>query len=1443
MHFLHSAIVTPPWYVDPHTSAASLTSDAFAATCQLAQPRTRWRRKSHISDATWALVDRKKFLFKQLKALRRTLRFTFLQVCFMGWKQQRQSQEAFQCIITDLPKWLCLHDHAIATTQLQLRIASEDAKAAVTEEDSKFYQSIADQTNYIYTTECLTKLWKQLRALLPKHRNKTHQAKRDINDDLQGHFEQLEAGTPIAKEDLRSSCYARNQNEKEHQVSCQFLSLDELPTLVEVENLCLRQRPRKAPGPDCVPADLCRHGATALAPHLHSVLCKSLVYGIEPFDFKGGRLCAIYKGKGDPDDPKGYRGILLSNTFAKIGHAWARQRLLPTLLQRKILGQLGGLPSQQTLTGVQAVRLHGIVAQQKHLSSAVIFLDLKAAFHHMLRELIFATQNQLVVSVLTSFLDEKEFDLPQIASDLDRLCASEIKDIPDGLRRLLHDMHQQTWFVLTPKQDEDPTMCTHTKRGTRPGSPLADIGFNLMMTPLLQEVHQALMDSDDFVAGANEIGTFTPPVAWMDDIAITLATVAAPQLEPLIQYTLGIVHGAFRRRGLTLNLERGKSEIIVMFRGPGAVQCRTELFDTGRVPTITVTTDTHILNVKVTTSYRHLGVRFAMNLDYAHEALVRIGAARQAFEQLKKQIFLNAAIPIEGRVTLFQSLVLSRLLYGCAVWSQLSTATFKKLDAVIIAFYRRIYNQGFWSPEQTSDEDFISGNRLVSFRIFWARHRLCYLHHLAQHGLTFHKTLLLMEFQTGRGWLFEVLEDLKWMAQFHELPFALPASREGWIEAWEQLRQARPWKRWVRTAVRKHLEQEKIAYEIRTYHQNIRSEFERFGMKLMTHCDTSLPQVTTVFACSHCPASFNSAQQLAVHAFKLHQVRAEESYYVQTEICPGCLKNFHTTFRVVQHLRYRKNLCWDRINGVRPPDVPGQVTLPEHLAGVHRLPAVRRHHGPLRPTSKQRDCLRIRQELKRVLDEGEPDFAWWDPASQPALTSSCFHALNEALQTWMQEDPATIEGFHNAFFRCLFSFGIPEFKAASIFIHWVEKALPDFVSADDVLHNMETLDEAHMSMLDDLHIWHLRSRFKHLTQQLERLNADDVAPSSDQRPPAQERPARQHLIRTRYSAMTEEELQRRLWRMDVRPQRGPTPEQGPYYVIHMYAGRRRDYDFHHHMAGLVRDCRQPWASSIIVISLDTAIDEKMNVHSEQVWSWLLGTAREGRILGLLLGPPCETWSSARHETQLGEDGVPLRGPRPLRHSDACWGLIGLALRELCQLSTGSCLFLRGLWLCIPVALFGGAVLLEHPAPPYQEDRASIFRTGLVLLMLRDGWLFKRHTFQQWRHGSGGIKPTSLLYANNCVPAVLDRMAIPGVARPQTALIGKDDQGCFRTATAKEYPSNLCACFAQSIWDRISSLPLKCGGSDPDPMALEFATLSARVDPSMAMRPDYQPDMS
>ena len=727
---------------------------------------------------------------------------------------------------------------------------------------------------------------------------------------------------------------------------------------------------------------------------------------------------------------------------------------------------------------------------------------------------------------------------------------------------------------------------------------------------------------------------------------------------------------------------------------------------------------------------------------------------------------------------------------------------------------------------------------MTSFRIFWARHRLCYLQHLAEHGHTFYKSLLLMELQNNKGWPFEVSEDLKWLASFHELPFDIPVDRAGWITAWSVLRTCKPWRKWVSRAVAKHLEQEKIAYEIQFYHHHIQQELESAGMELAPTSLEVLEQ--TLHQCVQCDASFHTAQQLALHAFKIHQQRSAESHYVQSEVCAGCLRTFHTTFRVMQHLRYRGNQCWDRLHGARTPAEPAHVTLPSHLAGVCRLPAVRRHHGPLRPTSRQRELLRVRREIDQVWREGHPDFAWWEATQNIELTTRCNQAFNDSLDRWFQGDSIDVVSFHNLFFATMFSFEIPEFHAARLFIHWSETVFADFVPDENQLEHMASLDEAMMTLLEDLHIWKLRLRYHQLQQQLHHLMQDEEPLSPLERQAPQKRRARLHPFDLCFNQMKEEEMVRRTWRMTSRPCRSVAPEQGPYFVIHLYAGRRREADFHHYMTELIADCPHAWANNIIVISLDTAIDSSMNVHSERLWTWLLTTARAGRILGFLLGPPCETWSSARHEPTFDQDGHPLRGPRPLRQAEACWGIPGLSLKELQQLSVGSCLLLRGLWLCIPIALTGGAVMLEHPAPPYQEERASIFRTGLLTLLLRDGWLFRRHTFQQWRHGSGGVKPTTLFYANNKVPEVLDELALQGIAKPTGALIGRSESGRFKTEVAKEYPSNLCLCFATAIWRRIESLKLGELGEGPSQFATELAAASAWVDPSKGYMPDYQP---
>ena len=80
---------------------------------------------------------------------------------------------------------------------------------------------------------------------------------------------------------------------------------------------------------------------------------------------------------------------------------------------------------------------------------------------------------------------------------------------------------------------------------------------------------------------------------------------------------------------------------MLCFRGQGSDAQRLKIFDTGRQPVIVVDTDSHILTLRVVPSYKHLGAQYSMNIDVGREIRARLGAARQAFEEMKKPLFLN----------------------------------------------------------------------------------------------------------------------------------------------------------------------------------------------------------------------------------------------------------------------------------------------------------------------------------------------------------------------------------------------------------------------------------------------------------------------------------------------------------------------------------------------------------------------------------------------------------------------------------------------------------------------------------------------------------------------------------------------------------------------------------------------------------------------------------
>ena len=159
---------------------------------------------------------------------------------------------------------------------------------------------------------------------------------------------------------------------------------------------------------------------------------------------------------------------------------------------------------------------------------------------------------------------------------------------------------------------------------------------------------------------------------------------------------------------------------------------------------------------------------------------------------------------------------------------------------------------------------------------------------------------------------------------------------------------------------------------------------------------------------------------------------------------------------------------------------------------------------------------------------------------------------------------------------------------------------------------------------------------------------------------------------------------------------------------------------------------------------------------------------------------------------------PRRLPRPLRSFERLLGLPALTQRELAQLGAGSLFFLQGLLLLSYQIVGGGCFISEHPAPPRDATRPSIW-TSPWLQVLRQHPELKLHITPQWPFGAGVPKPTGLLALR--LPMLRKSLyshADPDAVRPKEVAIGRKSDGSFKTSEHKEYPSRFCAGLTQAI---------------------------------------------
>ena len=438
-----------------------------------------------------------------------------------------------------------------------------------------------------------------------------------------------------------------------------------------------RMKRGKAAGPDGIPPDVLKAGSHAVAKHIAVLTTKVVAHGREPATWRTGRMVPLHKGKTAKSDPSGYRSIFLNNFTTKIYHSVLRKHLVRAWTSVLTHLQLGGRKGHGCDSAHHLVQSHLVYCQTLKVPGAVLFIDFKSAFYTVLRQGLFSQpfdDSAVLVAMHRIGIHPQEVHrlLHNAQSE------SAIRNIsPHALRALLQDVLNTTCFEV-----EGLDEVAVTTRGTRPGDPIGDIAFNIMIAALLKDVTERISSTEAKWEGeADTISDFTAPgslpdmawaeVAYVDDLAVLMRSTCNSSLVHLAQTATTAVLGAAHDRGLALTIGDGKTELLWTLHGHGKKAIMTDIAQKQGLWVEGCQTSTEAVKIPVVMTYKHLGTWVQNDAKPLRAIRARIAAARQAWGPLIKPFLSKRGILLSTKLQVFESLVLSRFLFNAHTWGLL----------------------------------------------------------------------------------------------------------------------------------------------------------------------------------------------------------------------------------------------------------------------------------------------------------------------------------------------------------------------------------------------------------------------------------------------------------------------------------------------------------------------------------------------------------------------------------------------------------------------------------------------------------------------------------------------------------------------------------------------------------------------------------------------------
>eukprot|EP00435_Cladocopium_sp_Y103_P069135 s738_g32.t1 len=1355
-----SAPAVPPqpatptaWNTDVHTHAAVLQAQIRAW-----QSHIPCRRKPHLSTETFQMILAKRYHRKKLLQLHRHQRLAIMRQIFSCWRQ-RQS-----CPVVS--RWLACCDQQAAWHLSVIWDLSPRVVAAVRADDAAFYEDLAAKAGR-ESFRGSRQLWAAIKHVLPRWRNKQRSNLRCTGpsvEDKFAHYNHLEAGESVSYEQLLHSCW--NVQQRSMHEAPLSMDLHSLPTRCHVECLLARLKRDKAPGLDTISSNVLRDHGLWFSADIVKLFLKMWTTSAEPLQFKGGLVHTIGKKK-KSTSIKDMRGIALLDGLGKLSHAVLRSQFIPFVNAARAPLQLGGFAHQSTLFASHYLRAFSHLADARGLSSAVIFLDIRSAFHSLLRSLVFQTEAELPARLREVLLAQGS-DLAAI-EQRHVLCSNH--HMPQVLARLLKDAHDHTWYTVA---SSDEVQRTH--RGRRPGSPLADAAYNALMTQFIADIQDEVAANPAMQQAYMALGLTPLLVAWVDDIAIPIVDLQASQLTQSVLWVLEAVMRIGRSYGLVLNLQPTKTEVVVAFRGVGAVDSRASCYQECQGQLYSEKEDCVL---RCVSAYEHLGALYTPDGAIARELSHRLSRAQAAYQQVRRPILGNRHLAVRTRLRLLDALVVPVLLHGAGCWPLLTHQQLTKMQGVYIRWVRAIVQNGCWTADMTPDHLLMMQWNLPNLPLRLAKMRLLYAFHLVADG-----PRLLLEFVTAteaheRSWVPALRHALIWLRRLDPTVMSWdPGAVNVEIIVEWLANHAQTGPRLVHKCFRLALQQGHVVARAVTLHEQLHRCLRQGGCFFTTPSAPSA-SASAAYECRLCAHSFGSLHRLQVHQWLAHELLSDERALMTSTVCGACHTCFWTSQRLQQHLRYSRRHhdgCYAQLTWRCAPSMAARdLDSPETAPSFFRQPATPVAHVPAQVEVE----LATRDAADRLLEHhwrlaGLPDDL------DPVIADLAFERYDACVRTWT---PPSIEAIDALVFDLT---GIvDEIEHAGSCPHQGEWALCVWIldhfrcarfahiSGELFPHLDQALRAVLLhSSLGKLLCWKRRMDEAYQPVMMA-VNEEIMRPVPRSLEPIDDPCAMQQMF---LSSLFDEPI-------TCPPCNGvPLCLEGDkpvVWLLHLYSGRRRVGDCHWWLEHIGRHVFP--AFPVRLVSVDTAIDEiNGNLASGSNLQLILALARKGAFSAVLTGPPCETWSAAR-----GLDLDDCVGPRILRTAATPWCIPGLTAKEMRQSEVGAELLLNSLQVETTAVCAGAGALMEHPWEPDAPEKASTWR-----LRCHDSWCMKlrdahRHRIEQWVYGAVGVKPTCLRALNLGPPEVVDRALKAGAelwrSRPAQGLRGRGVDGKFRTS--------------------------------------------------------------